>query len=190
VLAIAASAARPLHADGVELVDEDDRRRVVPRLLEELPDPGGAESGEHLDEGRGALRVEARARFVGDRLRKQRLAGAGRTVEEDALRDPRAEPLEALGIAQEIDDLSELVLRLVETRDLLPGDRAAGARLDHGGLHPRHQLQAAPEQIDDQREHDDGKPHEGNVPRHAQHLHHVERHGPPIGSRPQGLKRT
>ena len=32
------AAAHPLHSDGVELVDEDDRRSVVPGLLEELPD--------------------------------------------------------------------------------------------------------------------------------------------------------
>ena len=68
--------ARAAHADGVELVDEDDRGRVLARLLEELADAGGAEAGEHLDERGGALRVEGRARGVRDRLREQRLAGA------------------------------------------------------------------------------------------------------------------
>ena len=57
VLAVEAAAGAS-RAHGVELVDEDDRGRVPPRLFEELPDPGGAEAGEHLDEGRGALGVE------------------------------------------------------------------------------------------------------------------------------------
>ena len=43
-------AARTGRADGVELVDEDDRGRVLARLFEELADAGGAEAGEHLDE--------------------------------------------------------------------------------------------------------------------------------------------
>ena len=117
-------------ADRVELVDEDDRRRVLARLLEELADAGGAEAGEHLDERRGALRVEARARLARDRLRGERLAGAGRAVEEDPLRHARAEALEALRVAQEVDDLLQLLLRLVEAGDLVPGDRRGGARRD------------------------------------------------------------
>jgi hypothetical protein len=63
-------------ADRVELVDEDNRRRVRARLLEELADPRGAEAGEHLDERRGALGVERGARLVRHRLGEQRLARA------------------------------------------------------------------------------------------------------------------
>jgi hypothetical protein len=48
-------------ADRVQLVDEDDRRCVGTRLFEQLADARGAEAGEHLDECRCALRVEARA---------------------------------------------------------------------------------------------------------------------------------
>ena len=81
--------------DRVELVDEDDRRRVLARLVEELADACRAETGEHLDERRRALRVEARARLVRDGLRGERLAGPGWPVEEDALRHARAERLEA-----------------------------------------------------------------------------------------------
>ncbi len=104
VLAVEA-AALPCGADGVELVDEDDRGRVLARLFEQLADPGGAEAGEHLHERRRALRVELRARLAGDRLREQRLARAGRPVEQDPLRNAGAEALEALRVAQEVDDL-------------------------------------------------------------------------------------
>ena len=105
VLAMEA-AADPGRADGVELVDEDDRGRVLARLLEELADPRGAEAGEHLDERRGALRVEVRARRARDGLRDERLPGAGRAVEQDPARHARAEPLEALAVAQELDHLA------------------------------------------------------------------------------------
>ena len=112
------------RADGVELVDEDDRGRVLARLGEELADAGGAEAREHLDERGRALRVEARAGLVGDGLREQRLAGAGRPVEQDALRDARAELLEALRVAEELDDLVQLGLRLLEAGDVLPAHGA------------------------------------------------------------------
>ena len=135
--------------DRVELVDEDDRRRVLARLLEQLADARRAEPGEHLDERRGALCVEARARLVGDRLRGERLAGAGRPVEENALRHPRAERLEPLRIAQEVDDLLQLLLCLVEPGDVRPGDRARRARRDLHRLDARHQLDRLPEQVDD-----------------------------------------
>ncbi len=46
-------------ADGVELVDEDDRRLVLARDREQAADPRGAEAGEHLDERRRRLREEA-----------------------------------------------------------------------------------------------------------------------------------
>ena len=64
-----------------------------------------SESGEHLDERRRALEVEARARLVRDRLREQRLAGARRPVQEDAFRDTGTESLELPRVAQKVDDL-------------------------------------------------------------------------------------
>ena len=83
-------------------------------------DPRCAEPGEHLDERRGALGVEAGAGLVRDGLRRERLARAGRAVEEDALRHARAERLELPRVAQEVDDLLQLLLRLVEAGDLVP----------------------------------------------------------------------
>src|SRR5581483_6907189 len=92
-------------ADGVELVDEHDRGRVLPRLLEELADTGGAEARKHLHERRCALCIEARAGLVGDGLRGERLPRPRRAVEEDSLRDARAAALELRRLAQEVDDL-------------------------------------------------------------------------------------
>ena len=91
VLLTVEAMARARRADRVELVDEDDRGLVLAGLLEELPDPSGAEAGEHLDERGGALRVEVRAGSVRDGLRKQGLPRSGRTVEQDALGHAGAE---------------------------------------------------------------------------------------------------
>jgi hypothetical protein len=87
-------------------------------FLEELADARRAESREHLDECRGALRIELCARLGCDGLRHQRLAGPGRAIEQDSLRHPRAEPFEALGRAQELDDLRQLLLHLLQPGDV------------------------------------------------------------------------
>ncbi len=117
VLAVEAPS-EPRRPDRVELVDEDDRRGVLPRLVEELADPSGSEAGEHLDEGRGALRVEVGAGGTRDGFRQERLPRAGRAVEQDPAGHPRAETLEALPVLEELDDLFELGLRLVEPGDV------------------------------------------------------------------------
>ena len=80
----------PGSADGVELVDEDDRRRVLAGLFEELADSGSAEPREHLDERGSALRVEVRAGRAGDGLREQRLPRPRGTVQQDSTWDARA----------------------------------------------------------------------------------------------------
>ena len=58
-----------------------------------------------------------------DGLREQRLAGARRAVEEDALRHLRAESLEPLRLAHELDDLHELAAHLLDAGDIRPGRR-------------------------------------------------------------------
>ena len=50
----AAEAGAPLAADGVDLVDEDDGRRLLAGRLEEVADPAGADADEHLHEVRAA----------------------------------------------------------------------------------------------------------------------------------------
>ena len=112
-------------ADRVELVDEDDRRRVLRRLFEELADARGAEPGEHLHEGRRRSANRSSRRTPRDGLRHQRLAGSRRAVQEDPLRDARAESLEALRLAQEVDELGELLLDLVEAGDVVERTDAA-----------------------------------------------------------------
>src|SRR5207237_4700784 len=98
--------------DGVDLVHEDDARAVLLGLLEQVAHARGADAYEHLDEVGARDREEGDARLAGDRPREQRLAGAGRAVQQYARRDPRAERLELLGVLEEFLDLVELLDRL------------------------------------------------------------------------------
>ena len=177
--------ARARCADRVQLVDEHDRGRILACLLEELSDSGGAEAGEHLDEGRGALRVEARARLVGDRLREQRLAGARRPVEQDPLRDARAETGELLRVPHEVDDLLHLVAHFLEARDFVPRDRRLRRGVHVLRRHPRHHLEGAPEQIDDQAEHQERQPDQRRRADQTQDVAHVRHASSPSAARGQ-----
>src|SRR5690606_2577047 len=91
-------------------------------LLEQVADARCANADEHLDEIRARHREEGTTGLTGYRSREQRLASTRRADQQRALRDPAAEPGEPLGILQELDDLLQLVLRLVCARDVLEGD--------------------------------------------------------------------
>ena len=85
---------------------------------EQVADARGADADDRLDElGRGH-REERRVRLAGDRAGEQRLAGAGRPGEQHAVRDPRAERHVLLGVAEEVDDLGQLLLGLVDPGDV------------------------------------------------------------------------
>ncbi len=125
-LVVAASHAGAAHAaDGVELVDEDDARRVRLPLLEEVAHPGGADAHEHLDEVGAADGEEGSLRLAGHGAGEQRLAGPRRSDDERALRDPATEALELLRLAEELDDLLQLDLRLRQSGDVVERDLRA-----------------------------------------------------------------
>ena len=124
----AAKAGAAMAADGVDLVDEDDARRVCLALLEQIAHAARADADEHLDEVGTRHREERTAGLAGDRLREQRLAGARRTDEQRALRQTSAELGELLRIAQELDDLLQLLLRFVGAGDVGERDLRRVAR--------------------------------------------------------------
>ena len=119
----AAESGATLAADGVDLVDEDDAGRVLLRLVEEVAHAARADADEHLDELRAADAEERNAGLAGDGLAEERLAGAWRADEQDALGDARADGDELVRVLQELDDLVQLLLRLVDTGDVDEGDR-------------------------------------------------------------------
>ena len=83
-------ARRTRAADRVELVDEDDRRRGLLRLLEQVAHARCADADDRLDELRRRHREERDVGLARDRPREQRLAGAGRAGQQHAVRDPAA----------------------------------------------------------------------------------------------------
>ena len=144
----AAEARTALPAHRVDLVDEDDARRVLLGLFEQVTYPRGADADEHLHEVRTRDGEERHTRFAGHGAREQGLAGAGWAVEQHALGDLRAQGLIAAGVLEEILDLVELLDRLVGTGDVGEGGlrHVLGQQLGLGlaeskahpaaGLHP------------------------------------------------------
>src|SRR6266487_3638910 len=143
-VAAAAEPGAAVPADGVDLVHEDDARRRLLRLLEQVADARGADADEHLDEVGAGDREEGDARLPRDSAREQRLPRAGRPVQEHALRDPRPERLELLGVLEELLDLVQLLDRLVCTGDVLEGHlRRVGRHPLGAALAEAHHLRAA-----------------------------------------------
>ena len=73
---------------------------------------------------------EGGVRLAGDRAGEQRLAGPGRAVEQDAVRDASAELGVFLRVLQEVDDLHQLVLGLVDPGHVVEVDALGLAGLD------------------------------------------------------------
>ena len=121
-----------LAAHRVDLVDEHDARGILLRLVEEVADAARADADEHLHELRAADAEEGNARLPGDGLAEQGLAGSGRTHQQHALGDPRAHRDELVRVLEELDDLVQLLLRLVDTCDVDEGDRGLVTRQQPG----------------------------------------------------------
>src|SRR3546814_18661430 len=72
-LVVPATQARAaMAADGVDLVDEDDARRVLLALLEHVAHAAGADADEHLDEVGARDREERPLGLTGDGLGQTR----------------------------------------------------------------------------------------------------------------------
>ena len=181
LLALVVAAAQPgaaLTSDGVDLVDEDDARRVLFSLLEEVTHPGGADADEHLDEVRAGDGEERHAGFACHGAGQQRLARSGRAVEQHALGDLGAESLVPGRVLQEVLDLVELLDRFVGAGDVGEGGlrHVLGQQLGFGlaeaeahpaaGLHPGEQHEEPDqhqqrEHVDQQRSQHAGLVHRG-----------------------------
>ena len=124
----AAEACAPVPADRVDLVDEDQARRVLLALLEHVAHAARADAHEHLHEIGARDGEEGYVGFARDGAREQRLAGTGRADQQHTLRDPAAEPLELLRITQVLDDLFEFLLGLVDAGHVVEGHPALALR--------------------------------------------------------------
>ena len=119
---------RPLAgaSDRVELVDEDDRRRGLLGLGEQIAHPRCSDPDDRLDELRGRDREERRVCFSSDGARQQRLARPGGAREQHAVGHASSESAVARGVAQEIHDLGQLRLGLVDPGHVGERDRDRG----------------------------------------------------------------
>ncbi len=111
----AAQTRAAVPTDCVDLVDEDDARRLLLRLLEHVAHARRTDADEHLDEvgtGNGEERYFC---FAGDRFREQRLTGTRRTDHQNAARNPPAEFLELARVAQKVDEFLHVFFRFVDT---------------------------------------------------------------------------
>jgi len=134
-LIVAAAQPRPaLPPHGIDLIDEDDARRVALRLLEQVAHARRTHAHEHLDELRAGNGEEGHAGLPGDRLGHQRLARAGRPHQQHTLRNARPERGELLRLLEKFDDLLQLLLGLVRTGHVCKG---------HGGLVAREHARLA-----------------------------------------------
>jgi hypothetical protein len=147
------AAARP--PDRVQLVDEDDGPSRLSRLLEQAPDAGGSPPHEHLYEARARGREEINTGLGGYRAGQHRLAGPGRAEQQHTARWLRAERCEAVGVAQPLGDVHQLVLGGVDPLDLLPEHRRRLARLDRLRLGRAHRAAQQRQEDDQQAEHED-----------------------------------
>jgi len=102
-----------LGRDGVDLVDEDDGRRVLLRLGKHLAQVGLRLARQLGHDLRAVDDDEEGAGLVGHRARDERLARAGRAVQQDALGRLHADGLEQLRVAQrqlhQLPDLRHLL---------------------------------------------------------------------------------
>ena len=106
-------------ADGVDLVDEDDRRRIFFRLLEEVADTCGADTDEHLDEARTGDGEEGNVRLSRNGFGQQRFTGTRAAHEQHPFGDLGAEFDVTLRVTEEVDDLEDLLLRLLGAGDVV-----------------------------------------------------------------------
>jgi hypothetical protein len=97
----------------------DQAWRLLLRLLEQLAHARRAESDEHLDELRAAHEEERDVRLTCHGARQQRLAATRRAQEQHALRDPTAQALVLLRRPEELDDLAQLLDRLIDAGHVL-----------------------------------------------------------------------
>ena len=110
--------------DGVQLVDEDHRGRLFHGGLEHVAHPGRSHTHEHFDELGGGDEEKLRVGLAGDRPGQQRLAAAGRSLQQHAPRQPHARVDPSLGGLEEIDQIAQQQLCLRAPADVGKGHLA------------------------------------------------------------------
>ena len=115
-----------VRGNGVDLVEEDDARRLPRRLVENLPQVGFALAVELVDDFRAVDGEEVGLGFVGHGPGNQRLAAAGRPQQQHALGRVDAQSLEQFRVSQgQLDDLADTFELPPQAADVFVGDGRA-----------------------------------------------------------------
>ena len=130
-------------ADGVDLVDEDDARRLLLGLLEKVADTRGAHADEHLHEVGTRNREERHVGFACDGLRQQGLTRPRRAYEQRSLGNFGSQLLIFVGLLEEIHDLHDLDLGLLQPGHILERDAFGVILVEHLRLGLAHVHDAA-----------------------------------------------
>ncbi len=112
-----------LSPGGVELVDEDDRRRHLPRLGEEVADARRPDPDQRLDELGSGGGEEGGVGLASGGTGQERLAGPRRADQEHALGGGGAHRQVFARVLEEVADLAQLGERFPGPRHRVEGDR-------------------------------------------------------------------
>ena len=171
-LIIAAHLVVTALSDGINLVDKDNTRSHLLRLLEQVAHTGSPDSHIHLHKRRTAERKERNIRFARNRFCKQRLSGSRRPYEQCAFRQFRPDAGILPRIMQKIHNLLQRLLRFFLPRNILK--RNAGLFLHiHLGIalsnaHHASALRHLPSHI---HEHADDKRYRKESKKHIENHH-------------------
>ena len=150
--------AAPALADGVDLVDEDDRGGALAGIGEEVADPRCPDPHEELDEARPGEGQEGHPGLTGHRSGHEGLAGSRWAHHQHPARADGTGAGVALGMAQEVHHLGHLTLCSLVPGDVgEPGRRPflvvdLGLRASEAHDPPGERLRAPPSHPDEERE--------------------------------------
>ena len=121
-------------SNGVNLVDENDGRRLLLGLLEQVTDAGRTHPDKHFHEVRAAQAEKGHLGLARDGLRQQRLSRARRAHKQGAFRNLGPELSVLARFLQEVHDFVQFLFGAVHTRHVLERHVGALAILKHLGL--------------------------------------------------------
>ena len=112
-----------MPTDRIDFVDEDNARRVLLRILEHVADTRGADTDKHFNEIGTGDREEGHLGLASNGLRQQGLAGTRIADHQHTLGNTPTELLKFRRIAQEVNQLLDLLLSLVTASNIDKGHR-------------------------------------------------------------------
>src|SRR5262249_6080296 len=114
----AAQTCTAIAAHSVDFINENNAKRILFALLEEIAHAAGADADKHFHEVRTGNREERNVRFTGDDAREKRLARARRANQQNAFQNTSAKFLEFLQIFQEFDNFLQFFFDFIDSRNI------------------------------------------------------------------------